>query len=207
MNSFEMGMKARESVSKKMAEHFGYTEEKQEPKEKYSSYDEAKEAEDVSGMLYHKFREREARRKGSNVITLSKEYASTLSIAEIQKRIPHSKDLAEKAKALMDRIYNTELDKVTKHYQQTIGGLQGEEMARAKAMEAVDEWAMQNEEYLEARSTYEEASRDYTALTNAKEMYIEANMDLIEAERERARKEELLGSGILEELGITKAVE
>lgn len=202
MNSFEMDMKAREGVRKKMAEHFGYTEEEQEPKEKYSSYDEAQKARDVKSMLDYKFREREAKRKGSNVITLSKEYASTLSIAEIQKRIPHSKTLAEKAKALMDRIYNTELDKVTEHYQKTIGGLQGEEMARAKAMEAVDAWAMKNEGYLEARSAYEEVNREYTALKNAKEMYIEANMDLINAEKERARKEELLASGILEEMGL-----
>lgn len=53
----------------------------------------------------------------------------------------------------------------------------------------------------------QEEKRKYTAYCNARDMYIEDNKDLIEAEREKARKEEFKQSGILEMLGVSTGEE
>lgn len=68
------------------------------------------------------------------------------------------------------------------------------------------------EKYLETRELYEkldvellELQKDAGAFEYCKNEYIKANEDLINAEREKARRETLLSSGILEEMGIVTA--
>lgn len=65
------------------------------------------------------------------------------------------------------------------------------------------------EKYLETRELYEkldvellELQKDAGAYEYCKSEYIKANEDLINAEIEKARRETLLSSGILEEMGI-----
>lgn len=203
MGNYQFDKKAEESIGKKLNALHGFTEP-EERVESIISYDKAKEDGNVKAMLANKLTQYREKKSGldNSVIDLSQEYYSTLSIGDIQSRLHKTKALVDKAKDTMDRIYKEELDKITKHYQKTIGGLQDEELARCKAIEAAKEQVVMIDEYKEAFIIYGDSKKEYTALKNAKEMYIEDNMDLINAEKERVRKEELLASGILEEMGL-----
>lgn len=202
MSEMETGKNVMDSIERKLDSYYGAPKENSIPSAKYGSYEEAKEAGDVVEMIGCKLLEADARASKKDLITLSNQYSSTMSIIDIQRKIPSAESIMKKSKSIMDRMYEAELNKVTKYYQKSVGGLQQEELAKAKAKEAVDEWADADEEYQKAVADYLEAKREYTALSNAKDVYIEGNKELIEAERVRAKREELLSSGILAELGI-----
>ena len=205
MEAWKMEKKARESVAQKMAIYHGESKGVNNPLFLFDTYEEAKEAGSVSGMLQHKMSAYRDRSRG--VVSLSKEYSDTLSIIEIQSRLKEAKALEAKAKSLVERLYDKELERVTREYQKTIGGLQNEDIARGKALEYMGSWVEENEVYKEALKSYTEAKKEATALNNARDMYIEDNKELIRAEQERAKREELLSSGILEDFGITPVEE
>lgn len=205
MEAWKMEKKARESVAQKMAIYHGESKGDNKPLFLFDTYEEAKEAGSVSGMLQHKMSAYRDRSRG--VVSLSKEYSDTLSIIEIQSRLKEAKALEAKAKSLVERLYDKELERVTREYQKTIGGLQNEDIARGKALEYMGSWVEENEVYKEALKSYTEAKKEATALNNARDMYIEDNKELIRAEQERAKREELLSSGILEDFGITPVEE
>ena len=205
MEAWKMEKKVRESVAQKMAIYHGESKGDNKPLFLFDTYEEAKEAGSVSGMLQHKMIAYRDRSRG--VVSLSKEYSDTLSIIEIQSRLKEAKALEAKAKSLVERLYDKELERVTREYQKTIGGLQNEDIARGKALEYMGSWVEENEVYKEALKSYTEAKKEATALNNARDIYIEENKELIRAEQERAKREELLSSGILEDFGITPAEE
>ena len=205
MGEMEISRGVMDSLENKLNSYYGVPKERTLPKAKYSSYEEAKKAGDVEEMIGCKLSDAEARASKSDVIALSNQYASTMSIVDIQKKLPSAESIMKKAKSIMERMYEAELNKVTKHYQKTIGGLQQEDIAKAKAKDAVDEWANDNDEYQKAREDYLDAKREYRALNNAKDIYIEDNKELIEAEKANLKRAELLSSGILSELGIASS--
>lgn len=205
MGEMEINRGVMDSLENKLNSYYGVPKEGNLPSAKYSSYEEAKKAGDVKEMIGCKLSDAKAKASKRDVIALSKQYASTMSIVDIQKKLPSAESIMKKAKSIMERMYEAELNKVTKHYQKTIGGLQQEDIAKAKAKDAVDEWVNDNEEYQKAKEDYLDAKREYRALNNAKDIYIEDNKELIEAEKANLKRAELLSSGILSELGIASS--
>lgn len=173
--------------------------------ESSSSWEDAKEAGNVKGMIGAKMVSYRANLGKRGVISLSKEYSSTLSIGDIQKRLPVAESVMKKAENTRNRIYNSELTKAKEKVRKA--GVLNDEVVQAKAEEIVEEWAVTNEEYQKADKEYLTLRTEFMALRNAKDMYIEKNKDLIEAEELKARRRELLASGILEERGIISSEE
>lgn len=194
----------RKSVGQKLAV---YHEEKDkdevEPLYLYDTYEEAKKAGSVSGMLQHKMRDR--REEHKKITSLSNEIYSTKSITEIQNRIKELERSVEKQEETVQLLEQAQERKFRKEFSR-IGGLVGIHLDAA-VYEAMNGWLSTDEKYLEAVTELKTVKKDYTAHCNAKELYLEDNKDLIEAEREKNRRRDLLSSGILEELGITQSEE
>lgn len=205
MSDAEMNVKKRvdDSLTRKIQKHFTQNEIEVEIRSNlFSTYEEAKQAGNVREMIGFKKEAYDERVGTAGVIKLSNEYYSTLGISEIQKRLSVAESNMKKSKDAMDRMFDNEVEKLTKEYRK-IGGLQDKEVARGKAIEAVDVWKLTDDEFLRLKGEYLERKKEFLALKNAKDMYIEDNKELIEYEKQRAKREELLASGILEELGIT----
>lgn len=204
MSDAEMNVKKRvdDSLTRKIQKHFAQNEIEVEIRSNvFSTYEEAKQAGNVREMIGFKKEAFDERVGTAGVIKLSNEYYSTLGISEIQKRLSVAESNMKKSKDAMDRMFDNEVEKLTKEYRK-IGGLQDKEVARGKAIEAVDVWKLTDDEFLRLKGEYLECKKEFLALKNAKDMYIEDNKELIEYEKQRAKREELLASGILEELGI-----
>ena len=187
----------RKSINKKLSMYHGEEPEKDNSTpSKYSSYAEAKQSGDVMSMIAFK-----RANKGAGLRALSAEY-SKLPISEIQSRIKSSEETLGKAKAIVDRMREQEYNRLKKEYSK-IGGLVGLRLEGTIA-ESIQDYERQNEEFLEAVNEYNAIKTENRALKNAKDAYIVANQSLIEEEKRKAQRKELLDSGILEELGITK---
>ena len=186
----------KKSIGAKLRAYYGEPEPKDEVASKYNSYEEAKEAGDVSGMIAKKLDAKRAANR--SVIALTNELYSTLSIKDIMSQRKRADKAVTEAKEFKDDLYKREIDKLVKSFGK-IGGL-SEDMLRGKAIEAFD--ANPSEAYKEAEKDYREAKKRKTALNNCVDRYALENKDIIEAERERKRREEVLESGILDELGV-----
>ncbi len=199
IQGWEMTKQAKESLSKKLAAYHG------EPKEPVHtntqmSYEDAKAAGNVKAMLSSKLG---ARRKSvEKIVTLSKEVYASKSIGEIQRNIKNLEKVVENQKETVQLMEQAQERKYRRECSK-IGGVSGIHLDAAVA-DAMEDWMRTDEKYLEAVAELKVVKRDYTAHCNAKEMYLEDNKDLIEAEREKARIAELRSSGVLEELGITQ---
>ena len=198
MRSWEMNQKAEKGITNKLAKYHGVEQEK-EIESKYSSYEQARDAEDTQAMIG--FKMDKLRSKGAGVIALSNEYAK-LPISEIQSRIKSSEAMLEKAKDNKERLYEQQYKRFEKEFSK-IGGCVGVHLEMA-IYDAMEDYVKNDEEYLEAVKEYNTLRTEARALKNAKEIYIEDHKDMIEAERRKAEREALLASGILEELGIKK---
>lgn len=198
MQAYEMNNKATEGLAKKLAVYRGAPPIQEPPVTKtpdYNSWEDAKNAGDVQGMIYHKLSHYQKR-----VVNLSKEVYTDIPIKEILKGIEELKVSVQQKADDVEMLREAQRRKIEKEYKH-IGGLTGIRFIGA-VEEALSDYENWDETFLQAVADAQEEKRKYTAYCNARDMYIEDNKDLIEAEREKARKEEFKQSGILEKLGI-----
>jgi murein L,D-transpeptidase YcbB/YkuD len=196
MDANEMQEKARAGVSRKLAEFYGQKKEVQQPEQKYKSYEEAKAAGDVKGMIGKKLEAGSAAKRG--VISLTNELYESMDIKQIMRERKKAEKRKAEAKEFRDNLYEEELQKHIKEFSK-VGGL-SEDMVKGKAIEAVE--SDPSDALREAYDDFAEAKKRYTALNNCVDRYKVENADLIEAELTARRREELISSGILEELGV-----
>lgn len=195
MEAYEMEQKSRAGVSRKLAEFYGQ-KEVQQPEQKYKSYEEAKAAGDVKGMIGKKMEAGSAAKRG--VISLTNELYESMDIKQIMRERKKAEKRKAEAKEFRDNLYERELQKWIKEFSK-VGGL-SEDMVKGKAIEAVE--SDPSDALREAYDDFAEAKKRYTALNNCVDRYKVENADLIEAELTARRREELISSGILEELGV-----
>lgn len=151
-------------------------------------------------MIYHKLLHYQKR-----VVNLSKEVYTDIPIKEILKGIEELKVSVQQKADDVEMLREAQRRKIEKEYKH-IGGLTGTHFIGA-VEEALSDYENGDETFLQAVADAQEEKRKYTAYCNARDMYIEDNKDLIEAEREKARKEEFKQSGILEMLGVSTGEE
>lgn len=203
MQAYEMNNKATEGLAKKLAV-YREANPLQEPSvaktHDFDTYEDAKNAKDVQGMLKHKLGNYRKR-----VVNLSNEVYNTLPIKDILKGVDELEVSVQEKVDDMETLLEAQRRRIEKEYKQ-IGGLVGIRFD-AKEQEALSEYEKTDSTYLQAVADAQEEKRKYTAYCNARDMYIEDNKDLIEAEREKARKEEFKQSGILEMLGVSTGEE
>lgn len=207
MQAYEMNNKATEGLAKKLAVYREAHPIQEPPVTKthdYNSWEDAKNAGDVQGMIYHKLLHYQKR-----VVNLSKEVYTDIPIKEILKGIEELKVSVQQKADAVETLREAQRQRIEKEYKQ-IGGLTGIRLIGA-IEEALSDYEKGDETFLQAVADAQEEKRKYTAYCNARDMYIEDNKDLIEAEREKARektrKEEFKQSGILEMLGVSTGEE
>lgn len=204
MQAYEMNNKVTEGLAKKLAV-YREAHPIQEPSvtktHDYNSWEDVKNAGDVQGMIYHKLLHYQKR-----VVNLSKEVYTDIPIKEILKGIEELKVSVQQKADDVEMLREAQRRKIEKEYKQHIGGLTGIRFIGA-VEEALSDYEKRDETFLQAVADAQEEKRKYTAYCNARDMYIEDNKDLIEAEREKARKEEFKQSGILEMLGVSTGEE
>lgn len=203
MQAYEMNNKATEGLAKKMAVYREANPLQEPPAIKthdYDTYENAKNAGDVQGMLKHKLGNYRKR-----VVNLSNEVYNTLPIKDILKGVDELEASVQEKVDDVETLLEAQRRRIEKEYKQ-IGGLVGIRFD-AKVQEALSEYERTDSTYLQAVADVQEEKRKYTAYCNARDMYIEDNKDLIEAEREKNRKEEFKQSGILEKLGVSTGEE
>lgn len=203
MQAYEMNNKATEGLAKKMAVYREANPLQEPPVAKthdFDTYEDAKNAKDVQGMLKHKLGNYRKR-----VVNLSNEVYNTVPIKDILKGVDELKASVQEKVDDVETLLEAQRRRIEKEYKQ-IGGLVGIRFD-AKAQEALSEYERTDSIYLQAVADAQEEKRKYTAYCNARDMYIEDNKDLIEAEREKTRKEEFKQSGILEKLGVSTGEE
>lgn len=203
MQAYEMNNKATEGLAKKLAVYREANPLQEPPVEKthdFDTYEDAKNAKDVQGMLKHKLGNYRKR-----VVNLSNEVYNTLPIKDILKGVDELEVSVQEKVDDVETLLEAQRRRLEKEYKQ-IGGLVGIRFD-AKVQEALSEYEKTDSTYLQAVADAQEEKRKYTAYCNARDMYIEDNKDLIEAEREKNRKEEFKQSGILEKLGVSTGEE
>lgn len=203
MQAYEMNNKATEGLAKKLAVYREAHPIQEPPVTKthdYNSWEDAKNAGDVQGMIYHKLLHYQKR-----VVNLSKEVYTDIPIKEILKGIEELKVSVQQKADAVETLREAQRQRIEKEYKQ-IGGLTGIRLIGA-IEEALSDYEKGDETFLQAVADAQEEKRKYTAYCNARDMYIEDNKDLIEAEREKTRKEEFKQSGILEMLGVSTGEE
>ena len=203
MQEYEMNNKATEGLAKKLAVYREAHPIQEPPVIKthdYNSWEDAKNAGDVQGMLYHKLSHYQKR-----VVNLSKEVYTDIPIKEILKGIEELKVSVQQKADDVEMLREAQRRKIEKEYKH-IGGLTGIRFIGA-VEEVLSDYEKGDETFLQAVADAQEEKRKYIAYCNARDMYIEDNKDLIEAEREKARKEEFKQSGILEMLGVSTGEE
>lgn len=207
MQAYEMKNKATEGLAKKLAVYREAHPIQEPPVTKthdYNSWEDAENAGDVQGMIYHKLLHYQKR-----VVNLSKEVYTDIPIKEILKGIEELKVSVQQKADAVETLREAQRQRIEKEYKQ-IGGLTGIRPIGA-IEEALSDYEKGDETFLQAVADAQEEKRKYTAYCNARDMYIEDNKDLIEAEREKARektrKEEFKQSGILEMLGVSTGEE
>lgn len=203
MRAYEMNNKATEGLAKKLAV-YREANPLQEPSvtktHDFDTYEDVKNAKDVQGMLKHKLGNYRKR-----VVNLSNEVYNTVPIKDILKGVDELKASVQEKVDDVETLLEAQRRRIEKKYKQ-IGGLVGIRFD-AKVQEALSEYEKTDSTYLQAVADVQEEKRKYTAYCNARDMYIEDNKDLIEAEREKIRKEEFKQSGILEKLGVSTGEE
>lgn len=203
MQAYEMNNKATEGLAKKLAV-YREAHPIQEPSvtktHDYNSWEDAKNAGDVQGMIHHKLLHYQKR-----VVNLSKEVYTDIPIKEILKGIEELKVSVQQKADDVEMLREAQRRRIEKEYKQ-LGGLTGIRFI-GEVEEALSDYEKGDETYLQAVADAQEEKRKYTAYCNARDMYIEDNKDLIEAEREKTRKEEFKQSGILEMLGVSTGEE
>lgn len=203
MQAYEMNNKATEGLAKELAVYREAHPIQEPPVIKtpdYNSWEDAKNAGDVQGMIYHKLLHYQKR-----VVNLSKEVYTDIPIKEILKGIEELKVSVQQKADDVEMLREAQRRKIEKEYKH-IGGLTGIRFI-GEVEEALSDYEKWDETFLQAVADAQEEKRKYTAYCNARDMYIEDNKDLIEAEREKARKEEFKQSGILEMLGVSTGEE
>lgn len=203
MQAYEMKNKATEGLAKKLAVYREAHPIQEPPVTKthdYNSWEDAENAGDVQGMIYHKLLHYQKR-----VVNLSKEVYTDIPIKEILKGIEELKVSVQQKADAVETLREAQRQRIEKEYKQ-IGGLTGIRLIGA-IEEALSDYEKGDETFLQAAADAQEEKRKYTAYCNARDMYIEDNKDLIEAEREKTRKEEFKQSGILEMLGVSTGEE
>lgn len=203
MQAYERNNKATEGLAKKLAVYREAHPIQEPPVIKtpdYNSWEDAKNAGDVQGMVYHKLLHYQKR-----VVNLSKEVYTDIPIKEILKGIEELKVSVQQKADDVEMLREAQRRKIEKEYKH-IGGLTGIRFI-GEVEEALSDYEKWDETFLQAVADAQEEKRKYTAYCNARDMYIEDNKDLIEAEREKARKEEFKQSGILEMLGVSTGEE
>lgn len=203
MQAYEMNNKATEGLAKKLAVYREAHPIQEPPVIKtpdYNSWEDAKNAGDVQGMIYHKLLHYQKR-----VVNLTKEVYTDIPIKEILKGIEELKVSVQQKADDVEMLREAQRRKIEKEYKH-IGGLTGIRFI-GEVEEALSDYEKWDETFLQAVADAQEEKRKYTAYCNARDMYIEDNKDLIEAEREKARKEEFKQSGILEMLGVSTGEE
>lgn len=198
MQAYEMNNKATEGLAKKLAVYREANPLQEPPVAKphdLDTYEDAKNAKDVQGMLKHKLGNYRKR-----VVNLSNEVYNTLPIKDILKGVDELEVSVQEKVDDVETLLEAQRRRIEKEYKQ-IGGLVGIRFV-AKVQEALSEYEKTDSTYLQAVADAQEEKRKYTAYCNARDMYIEDNKDLIEVEREKIRKEEFKQSGILEKLGV-----
>lgn len=203
MQAYEMNNKATEGLAKKLAVYREAHPIQELPVTKtpdYNSWEDAKNAGDVKGMIYHKLSHYQKR-----VVNLSKEVYTDIPIKEILKGIEELKVSVQQKADDVEMLREAQRRKIEKEYKH-IGGLTGIRFIGA-VEDALSDYEKGDETFLQAVADAQGEKRKYTAYCNARDMYIEDNKDLIEAEREKARKEEFKQSGILEMLGVSTGEE
>lgn len=203
MRAYEMNNKVTEGLAKKMAVYREANPLQEPPVAKthdFDTYEDAKNAKDVQGMLKHKLGNYRKR-----VVNLSNEVYNTVPIKDILKGVDELEASVQEKVDDVETLLEAQRRRVEKEYKQ-IGGLVGIRFD-AKVQEALSEYERTDSTYLQAVADAQEEKRKYTAYCNARDMYIEDNKDLIEAEREKTRKEEFKQSGILEKLGVSTGEE
>ncbi len=203
MQEYEMNNKATEGLAKKLAAYREAYPIQEPPVIKthdYNSWEDAKNAGDVQGMIHHKLLRYQKR-----VVNLSKEVYTDIPIKEILKGIEELKVSVQQKADDVEMLREAQRRKIEKEYKH-IGGLTGIRFI-GEVEEALSDYEKGDETFLQAVADVQEEKRKYTAYCNARDMYIEDNKDLIEAEREKARKEEFKQSGILEMLGVSTGEE
>ena len=199
MQAYEMNNKATEGLAKKLAVYREANPLQEPPVAKthdFDTYEDAKNAKDVQGMLKHKLGNYRKR-----VVNLSNEVYNTLPIKDILKGVEELKVSVQQKADDVETLREAQRRKIEKEYKH-IGGLTGIRFIEA-VEEALSDYEKGDETFLQAVADAQEEKRKYTAYCNARDMYIEDNKDLIEAEREKNRKEEFKQSGILEKLGVS----
>lgn len=203
MLAYEMNNKAKEGLAKKLAVYREAHPIQEPPVTKthdYNSLEDAKNAGGVQGMIYHKLSHYQKR-----VVNLSKEVYTDIPIKEILKGIEELKVSVQQKADDVEMLREAQRRKIEKEYKH-IGGLTGIRFIEA-VEDTLSDYEKGDETFLQAVADAQEEKRKYTAYCNARDMYIEDNKDLIEAEREKARKEEFKQSGILETLGVSTGEE
>lgn len=203
MQVYEMNNKATEGLAKKMAVYREANPLQEPPVAKtrdFDTYEDAKNAKDVQGMLKHKLGNYHKR-----VVNLSNEVYNTVPIKDILKGVDELKASVQEKADDVETLLEAQRRRIEKEYKH-IGGLTGIRLMGA-VEDALNDYEKGDETFLQAVADAQEEKRKYTAYCNARDMYIEDNKDLIEAEREKARKEELKQSGILEMLGVSTGEE
>lgn len=203
MQAYEMNNKATEGLAKKLAVYREANPLQEPPVAKthdFDTYEDAKNAKDVQGMLKHKLGNYRKR-----VVNLSNEVYNTLPIKDILKGVDELEVSVQEKVDDVETLLEAQRRRIEKEYKQ-IGGLVGIRFD-AKVQEALSEYEKTDSTYLQAVADAQEEKRKYIAYCNARDMYIEGNKDLIEAEREKNRKEEFKQSGILEKLGVSTGEE
>lgn len=186
----------KKSISNKLGAYYGKPEPEAEGTEKYNSYEEAKKAGDVSGMIGKKLGAHRAANR--SVIALTNELYESLDIKQIMSKRKTAEKAKDEAKDFYVTLYDKELKKVMDKMV-AVGGM-GEGVKRVKAEEYLA--ANMPDALIQAEKEYKEAKKYRTALENCFDRYCLENKDIIEAERERKRRDEVLASGVLEELGV-----
>lgn len=201
MSNYESNTQVRESLRKKLGEFYGQ-KEVQQPEQKYKSYEEAKADEAGSNekriQAMIGFKRAALSEANKSVISLTNELYESMDIKQIMRERKKAEKRKAEAKEFRDNLYERELQKHIKEFSK-VGGL-SEDMVKGKAIEAVE--SDPSDALREAYDDFAEAKKRYTALNNCVDRYKVENADLIEAELTARRREELISSGILEELGV-----
>lgn len=195
-----MGNEIRESIAKKRYVYYGNPKAEDEKPYKFATYEEAQAAGSIKGMIHMKRMKNQAAHR--SVISLSNEYYETLSISDILKNLELIEKSTAEIEELKDACYQREFDRVLRDFLKTGAN---RDLARGKVFDYMNSW--DDKEYSQLVSEYAESKKKLTAFSNARDRYIDEHKDLIEAERARVRREELLTSGLLESMGIVSSDE
>lgn len=159
MQAYEMNNKATEGLAKKLAVYREAHSIQEPPVTKthdYNSWEDAKNAGDVQGMIYHKLSHYQKR-----VVNLSKEVYTDIPIKEILKGIEELKVSVQQKADDVEMLREAQRRKIEKEYKH-IGGLTGIRFIEA-VEDALSDYEKGDETFLQAVADAQEEKRKYTA--------------------------------------------